>query len=125
MAEHDKQATPDRNKGVAPAPRPGAKNRPEPPICRDFDRVSVKAMAVRIRAFCVCAWWRAVWSSLAVGFVYRRGVAWVHRSRPRIGSASVARQGGAWKGAGEVLGLVRDQIAGELPDAHGVGGALS
>src|SRR5260370_35920153 len=30
MAEHDKQATPDRNKGVAPAPRTGARNRPEP-----------------------------------------------------------------------------------------------
>jgi hypothetical protein len=37
-------------------------------------------------------------SSLAVDVVHRLAVARVHRSRPGIGSASAARQGGAWKG---------------------------
>ena len=73
----------------------------EESICRDFDRVLVKAMAVRIRAFCACAWWAGLaspaWSSLA-GVVYRGGVGWVHGSRAGIGSAGAARRAGAWKG---------------------------
>lgn len=62
-------------------------------------------MAVKIRTFCACVRCRAgpaspVRSSLAVGVVHRPAVAWVHRSRPGIGSASASavRQGGAWKG---------------------------
>jgi hypothetical protein len=51
--------------------------------------------------FCACAWSAGLaspaWSSLA-GVVYRRGVAWVHRSRAGIGSAGAARRAGAWKG---------------------------
>jgi hypothetical protein len=35
----------------------------------------------------------------AVDIVHRRAATWVHRSRPGTGSASAARQGGAWKGS--------------------------
>src|SRR5580692_1018358 len=77
--------------------------RSDPPICTDFGLVSVKTMAVQIRTFCGCVRCRAgpaspVRSSLAVDVVYRRAAAWVHRSRPGIGSASAAGQGGVWKG---------------------------
>ena len=37
--------------------------------------------------------------SPAVDDVHRPSAAWVHRSRPGIGSASAARQGCAWKGS--------------------------
>jgi len=38
-------------------------------------------------------------SSLAAGVVHRPAVAWGYRSRPGTGSASAARQAGAWKGS--------------------------